>query len=293
MELERDISAQLGDGENRNIGRILTVLNVLAAAAARGMRLTDVAEATGMGKSTTHRILTGMAAGGLVEQDLESGRYFVGLKMLAFANAARDRFAFSRLAEPALERLAQQTQDTVFLVARSGDESVCLDCRAGSFPIKVLTLNVGDRRPLGIGAGSMAMLAGLPDDEVERVLGGQADIRAHYQIDDIHLRSMLAATRRDGYAYNNIHVLPGLESAPGMAGIGVPLRRADGRPVAALLITAITARLDGPRRDTVVASMQQEATLLEEQLKPLLGSTGLSERTRSARTAPLVAASFR
>jgi DNA-binding IclR family transcriptional regulator len=112
------------------------------------------------------------------------------------------------------------------------------------------------------------------------------DIRAHYQIDDIHLRSMLAATRRDGYAYNNIHVLPGLESAPGMAGIGVPLRRADGRPVAALLITAITARLDGPRRDTVVASMQQEAALLEEQLKPLLGSTGLSERTRSARTAP-------
>src|SRR5688572_15034271 len=286
MELERDITAPVSDGENRNIGRILAVLNVLAAAAARGMRLTDVAEATGMGKSTTHRILTGMAAGGLVEQDLESGRYFVGLKMLAFANAARDRFAFSRLAEPALERLAQQTQDTVFLVARSGDESVCLDCRAGSFPIKVLTLNVGDRRPLGIGAGSMAMLAGLADDEVERILASQVDIRAHYQIDDIHLRSMLAATRRDGYAYNNIHVLPGLESAPGMAGIGVPLRRADGRPVAALLITAITARLDGPRRDTVVASMQQEAALLEEQLKPLLGSTGLSERTRSARTAP-------
>jgi DNA-binding IclR family transcriptional regulator len=286
MELERDITAPVSDGENRNIGRILAVLNVLAAAAARGMRLTDVAEATGMGKSTTHRILTGMAAGALVEQDLESGRYFVGLKMLAFAHAARDRFAFSRLAEPALERLAQQTQDTVFLVARSGDESVCLDCRAGSFPIKVLTLNVGDRRPLGIGAGSMAMLAGLADDEVERILASQVDIRAHYQIDDIHLRSMLAATRRDGYAYNNIHVLPGLESAPGMAGIGVPLRRADGRPVAALLITAITARLDGPRRDTVVASMQQEAALLEEQLKPLLGSTGLSERTRSARTAP-------
>jgi DNA-binding IclR family transcriptional regulator len=285
MELDRETTAPSGEGENRNIGRIVTVLNVLAGAAARGMRLIDVAEATGMGKSTTHRILTGMAAGALVEQDLESGRYFVGLKMLAFANAARDRFAFSRLAEPALERLAQQTQDTVFLVARSGDESVCLDCRAGSFPIKVLTLNIGDRRPLGIGAGSMAMLAGLPDDEVERILASQADVRAHYQIDDIHLRSMLAATRRDSYAYNNIHVLPGLESAPGMAGIGVPLRRADGRPVAALLITAITVRLDGPRRDTVVASMRQEAALLEEQLKPLLGASGLSDR-RASRASP-------
>lgn len=288
MELERDLTspAQTGEGEHRNIGRILGVLNALAAASSRGMRLVDVAEATGMGKSTTHRILTGMAAGGLVEQDLETGRFFVGLKLLAWAHAARDRFAFARLAEPALERLAQQTQDTVFLVARSGDDSVCLDCRAGSFPIKVLTLNVGDRRPLGIGAGSMAMLAGLPDDEVERILASQVDIRAHYQLDDIHLRSMLAATRRDGHAYNNIHVLPGLESAPGMAGIGVALRRTDGRPVAALLITAITSRLDGPRRDTVVASMKQEAELLEHELQPLLDAVPLSERARSGRNAP-------
>jgi DNA-binding IclR family transcriptional regulator len=285
MEPDRDPSPAANDGEHRNISRILAVLHALSEASARGMRLVDVAEATAMSKSTTHRILTGMAGGGLVEQDLETGRFFVGLKMLAWANAARDRFAFARLAEPALERLAQQTQDTVFLVARSGDESVCLDCRAGTFPIKVLTLNVGDRRPLGIGAGSMAMLAGLPEDEAERILANQADIRTHYQIDDIHLRSMLAAARRDGYAYNNIHVLPGLESAPGMAGIGVALRRADGRPVAALLITAITSRLDGPRRETVVASMKQEAALLEQQLQPLLDAPGLSERARSARMA--------
>src|ERR1700704_5280794 len=122
MELERDLASpppQTLDGEHRNIGRILGVLNVLSGASARGMRLVDVAEATSMGKSTTHRILTGMAGGGLVEQDLESGRFFVGLKLLAWAHAARDRFAFSRLAEPSLERLAQQTQDTVFLVARS------------------------------------------------------------------------------------------------------------------------------------------------------------------------------
>jgi hypothetical protein len=37
------------------------------------------------------------------------------------------------------------------LVARTGDEAVCLECIEGSFPIKVLTLRAGDRRPLGIG----------------------------------------------------------------------------------------------------------------------------------------------
>ena len=72
---------------------------------------------------------------------------------MAWATAAKHRFSFVRLAEPALERLAHRTQDTVYLVARVGDEIVCLDAREGSFPIKALTLNVGDRRPLGIGAG--------------------------------------------------------------------------------------------------------------------------------------------
>src|SRR5262245_11695228 len=48
--------------------------------------------------------------------------------------------------------------------ARDGDEAVCLDCREGSSPIKVLTLHEGDRRPLGI--GSLAMLARLHDGEV-------------------------------------------------------------------------------------------------------------------------------
>src|SRR5204863_296004 len=83
----------------------------------------------------------------LAEQDPETGRFFIGVKMLSWATAARDRFSLVRLVEPALLRISRQTQDTIYLVVRSGDDIVCLDCREGSFPIKVLTLNVGDRRP--------------------------------------------------------------------------------------------------------------------------------------------------
>jgi DNA-binding IclR family transcriptional regulator len=269
------------EGAHRNIARILQALNALSKASARGMRLTDVCEATGLGKSTAHRILSGMASGGLVEQDPESGRFFVGLRMLAWAHAARERFGFARFMEPAIERLALQTQDTVYLVARTGDEVVCLDCREGAFPIKVLTLNVGDRRPLGIGAGSLAILAALPDDEVQRILATQVEARSRYQIDDIQLRTMISSARRDGYAYNNIHVLPGLESAPGMAGIGIPIRRGDGAPVAALHVTAVTSRLDPPRRESVVAGMRAEVRVIEDQLKPLLEAVATSERARA------------
>jgi len=219
-------------GEHRNVARLLAVLDALSQASAEGLRLTDVVEATGLGKTTAHRILGGLLRQNLAEQDAETGRYFIGVKMLSWATAARDRFSLVRLVEPALLRISRQTQDTIYLVVRSGDDIVCVDCREGSFPIKALTLNVGDRRPLGIGAGSLAILSALPDAEIDRIFIANAEAMSAYPFDEVRLRQMIAATRQDAYAYNNIHVLPGLENVTEMAGIGVPIRKRDGMPVA-------------------------------------------------------------
>jgi DNA-binding IclR family transcriptional regulator len=257
-------------GEHRTISRLFVVLDALAEAAATGLRLTDVVQATGLGKTTAYRILGGLVSQGLAEQDLETGRYFIGVKMLSWANAARERFSLVRLVEPTLARIARQTQDTVYLVVRTGDEIVCVACREGSFPIRVLTLNVGDRRPLGIGAGSLAVLATLPDDEIDRIFVANAEAMSAYPFDEVRLRDMIAAARQNGYAYNNIHVLPGLENVTEMAGIGVPIRKANGTPVAALHLTGITSRLDPPRRDNLVSTLRQEARQIEAQLEPLL-----------------------
>src|SRR5260221_6355379 len=127
-------------GEHRNIARVLGVLDALSKASADGLRLADVMRVTGLGKTTAHRLLGGLTAQGLAEQDSDTGRYFVGLKILSWAAAAKHRFSFARLAEPTLVRVSQRTQDTIYLVARVGDEAVCLDAREGAFPIRVLTL---------------------------------------------------------------------------------------------------------------------------------------------------------
>jgi DNA-binding IclR family transcriptional regulator len=271
MELKSD---ELG--LHRNIARTLSVLEALSNGSAEGLRLVDVMRATGLGKTTAHRILGGLAAHGLAEQDGETGRFFVGLKMLSFAVAAKNRFSFVRLVEPALMRVSQRTQDTIYLVARVEDEVVCLDAREGTFPIRVLTLNIGDRRPLGIGAGSLAILAALPDEEVERILAIQAAARAQYPFDEVELREMIATTRHNGYAYNNVHLFKGMEKMTDMAAIALPIRRGDGMPVAALHLTAITSRLEPPRRDNIVAALRQEVVQLEAELTPVLDGVGTS-----------------
>ena len=255
---------------NRNVARIMAIVDALAVAADEGLRLSDVVRATGLNKTTAHRLLAGLAANGLADQDAETGRFFVGVRLVALAEAAKRRFRLAPLVEPTLVKLSRQTQDTLTLIVRSGDEAVCLDCREGAFPIKVLTLHAGDRRPLGVGAGSLALLAFLPDAEVERILVEHAPSRAAFPFDDIQLRQMIAAARRQGYAYNDVHVFKGMETITDMAAVGVPIMSSRGTPVAALHLTAITQRLEQPRRDNIVAALRQEAKHIETAFGPVL-----------------------
>ncbi len=259
-----------GADVGRNTARLMAIVDALARVADQGARLADIMRATGLNKTTVHRLLAGLAAHGLADHDAETGRFFVGMRLLSLAEAAKRRFRLAALVEPVLVRLSAQTQDTLTLVVRSGDEAVCLDCREGSFPIKVLTLHAGDRRPLGIGAGSLALLAFLPDAEIERILVQHASARAAFPFDDVQLRQMIAAARKNGYAYNDVHVFTGMETITDMAAVGVPVLATDGTPVAALHLTAITQRLEAPRRDNIVTVLRREARQIETSFAPVL-----------------------
>jgi DNA-binding IclR family transcriptional regulator len=264
-------------GLNQGIARPTAILESIAAGAAAGLRMTDVMKATGLGKATVHRLLAGLTECGLAEQDRETGRFLLGVRILSWAAIAADRFGLARLTEPAMLRLAQVTLDTVYLTARSADEAVCLSRREGQHPIKTLTLNAGDKRPLGVSAGGLALLAFLPDREVERILATQAEKRIQMPFDQVALRKMIAATRQAGFAYYDAPVLHGSEVVTGMAALAVPIRRADGDPIATLSVAAISQRLQTPRRAAIVAQLRDEARQIEELLQPVLsrGNLGL------------------
>lgn len=254
----------------RSTERLLLIMNALSNASTYGLRLVDIMEATGLGKGTAHRLVSGLADQDLLDFEPESGRYFIGMRVLGWASAARNRFSLVRLAESSLAKIARTTGDTVYLVGRSADHAVCVGSWEGGFPIKVLTLAIGDRRPLGIGAGSLAMLAALPDQEVERILAQQAKERSEYAIEEPRLCDMLASTRKNGYAYSDIHVFRNMDKVTGMAAVAVAIHRPDGMPVAAVHLTTITSRLQEPRRSEVVQILREECRSLQESLQPVL-----------------------
>jgi DNA-binding IclR family transcriptional regulator len=146
---------------------------------------------------------------------------------------------------------------------RIGARALCVDRVTGNFPIRTLTLGPGDRRPLGVGAGSLALLAWLPDDEIEQLITQSATAGDGPLSDPAVLHQLIDEARTQGYSHN-----PGL-IVPGASGVGVPVRGSDGRPIAALSVAAIDSRLAEPRRVQVVRWLTKEATELEAKLNSL------------------------
>jgi DNA-binding IclR family transcriptional regulator len=240
---------------------LLDVVAVMARDEPRGVTLADLARTTSLPKSSLHRLLLALCEAGYVERVESTGTYRLGVLAQVLGELATSSHdALREAATDSLIRLAELSEDTTFLTVRQGSYGLCARREEGSGPIRNNAMGLGDRHPLGVGAGSLAMLAELHDDEVEDILERNGHIIArHYPlIDAPTLRDLVARCRRDGYATN-----PGLV-APGSWAIGVAICALDGSPIAALSIASIEPRLSGSRRTELVEALHAEVECIKD-----------------------------
>lgn len=265
-----DTSSQVGGAQA--ISRAMLVLRSVSRMRGEGAGLLALTRDTGMSKPTVHRILAALAAEGMVEQDPATRRYFLGPECHVLGNIASERFGINRLAAPVVARLAHECGDSAFFSLRRDVFAVCVLREDGDYPLKTHVLLPGDRHPLGIGAGSLAILAALPDDEVEACLQANAALIAarypHYSVPLI--RTLVDEVREQGYAVNRGLVVPG------SWGIGVPLRDEQGQVLGALSIAAVESRMDEERQFQLAKLLSREAKRLLAQANP----GGREARTR-------------
>jgi DNA-binding IclR family transcriptional regulator len=247
----------------QSIRRASAVLDVVARHGEKGCRLFDVVRQTDLGRATAHRFLKALQEVNLIDHDPLTQNYYPGFRLITLANAAANRFGIARRLAPAMLRIAEKTADTVYLSIRVGDEAVCLAREEGTFPIKTLTLQPGDRRPLGVGAGSLALLAFLPDEEIDQILSSSKDRLRAYGFDATTIRELVGEARRDAYALNAGRMIPG------MSAIGVPALRIGDFTVAALSVAAITDRMSKARLSEIAALLRDEARIAQQELGPI------------------------
>jgi DNA-binding IclR family transcriptional regulator len=254
-------------GNLQSLDRALLLLRV-AAHSNSGMRLTDLTKVSGLSKSTVHRLLSALVSHGLLKLSTQTRKYTPGIDLYQLGRVAGRHFSIIDIARPALERLAIETEDTIYLSVIDGSEAVCADRIIGSYPIKTLTLAPGHRRPLGVGAGALALLAALNDKEMVAFVNDDSQRRPEYsQFSAPVLQNLVNETRKEGFSYNNDHVFNG------MSAVGVAILDFNGYPLGAISVAAISSRMTPARHLNIVEQMKKESAHIAMLISQHIGSS--------------------
>lgn len=247
-------------GNIRAITRAFDVLRILALGGEHGVRLTDIVVYSGLSRPTAHRILQTLLAEGVGEQDPSTRRYRVGAEISLLGLSRPAQFPVRAAAEPYLQALADELGDTVFLTIRAGWDSVALDRKTGTYPIKVLAIDVGVRRPLGVGMAGVMLLATLAPDEAEYICEMNAG-RLPAEGPSIEtIRSRVESARREGYAYSEAGILPGTRA------LALPVMDVDGHVAAAVAVAAMENRLAPAELPRILEVMRGKIALITRRL---------------------------
>ncbi|MGO4581497.1 IclR family transcriptional regulator [Cupriavidus sp. 2TAF22] len=250
-----------GVADAGSLKRGVLLLKILASSGQRGLTLTQLAARAELPHPTAHRVLRQLVHERLVARNDELKRYRLGPLAYELGIAASTMYDLRDPCDDAMRTLASTTNDTVYLVVRSGVEAVCVHRIEGSFPIRALILDVGSRRPLGIGAGGLAILAAT--DEAERsaiieCIAARMCVTGRQAPPD--LESACHATRERGFSV--IHDRVNL----GVTAVGLAFGDSNGRPLGALSVSALSHRMPAQRIERIAGLLLDACGTMERRI---------------------------
>jgi DNA-binding IclR family transcriptional regulator len=235
----------------QSLRRALKLLRLLAEHHEDGIRLPEVMAASGLERSTAHRLLSCLVEERFAERDATGRSYRLGVEAMQLGFASMRRVPLVDTCRPLMQKLARMSGDTVFLVIRQGDYCLCLHREEGHFPVKVFTTDIGGRRLLGLGAGGLALMASLTDSEVERIFERHVDDYAQAGFTRERLRQAVRSTRSAGHA----DIVDTLTT--GVSGVGCTFAASPGT-LAAISFGAISPRLPPKRKREMAQLLKTE-----------------------------------
>jgi IclR family acetate operon transcriptional repressor len=193
----------------QSVDRALFLLETIAEAGGE-TTLTDLATRTGLNISTCHHLLATLIQRGFVTKVAGRRLYALGARILYLGHACL-QVDLPRRAQPYIEAINRATGETVHLAALQGDTIMTLAVREARHAVRVDTGKIG--RMEGPHATSMgkAILAWLPEDEMQRILAHGMKRYTDKTITEFPpFLESLRVVRRNGYALEREEFLPGV-----------------------------------------------------------------------------------
>lgn len=242
------------------LARGLGILRLLSQAGPAGLGIAEICKREGLNRVTAHRIVAGLVRERWLEQDGER-RYRLGVQAWQVGRAAQTQFDLISVGDPSLDVIERNTHDTVFLLRRIGDEALCIARREGSYPVKLLVMDVGVSYPLGVGAATLAILAHLAEADFEAALASTAaKLKGFPRLTVATIRRMAKETRTRGFAFSSGFIVPEA------CAVAVPIFDGTGAPMGSFACAASPARMQGDQLDLVVETLRREANRVSERL---------------------------
>lgn len=223
----------------------------------RELGITEIAEKSGLLKSSVHNMLSTYEACGLVRRNPYTNKYHLGERVLELSNHFYRNNDVRQVAKPYMVEIANETNESVFLAVSSGTEVIYLD---GAFP----DTSVGGRNMTGLkapkyctGIGKV-ILAHEPEACVDAVIEeGMVAFTEQTITDGETLRTELENIREKGCAVDN------MEHEYGVKCVAVPIYNMENRVVAAISITGPSPRFTQDRIEELEALLKEYAQVLK------------------------------
>lgn len=243
-------------GGKQVVARAAAILNALESQP-QGMSLGGIAKATGLPRTTVHRLVVSLEAQQLVLSSAEGIRLGPALARLA----AAAHVDIAEIARPFVEALGRRTRETVDLSVHRGLHAISVDQYASDQELRVVS-PVGTAFPVHCTAHGKALLAALSPPELESLLADAAlEARTEQSLSAREaLEADLDGARATGIAIDRE------EHAEGVCGLGVALHTGAGERYA--LSLAVPSQRFERQRVALEAALRQCQAEIESRLAP-------------------------
>ncbi|TYB58600.1 IclR family transcriptional regulator [Nonomuraea sp. PA05] len=235
----------------QSVDRAIAILEILARDGAT--RVTDLAAALDVHKSTAFRLLAALEQGGLVEQTGDRGRYRLGFGVVRLAGAATAQLDLSRESRPVCLRLAEEIGETVNIAVGRGGDAVNVSQVRG--PAAISGHNwVGQRTPSHATSSGKVLLAYGAlrlAPELEGYTPHTITAPEALRLEEIRERGWAATVE---------------ELEVGLNAVAAPIRGADGSVVAAVSASGPSYRLTPDRLAEVGAVLISGAQEISQRI---------------------------
>lgn len=239
-----------------SVQKSIHILKAIAQHHEEGLRLVDLCTRLDLTKPTALRLVTQLADEKLVRRHPRNKKYYLGPYCQQLGEILQSHSALAVQYSPLLKQISARTEDASFLVIIQDLDTLCIAREAGTYPIQALAIPVGNRQPIGVGAGGLALLSDLDDEAAERYLrANEARFLKYRSLKLSQLRTLIRKARNNGYGVIGSHAVSHV------IGVGVTLKNKEDEVIGGISVASLGSRMTTQRQELVARIIKEEIAL--------------------------------